>query len=146
MAKRNKFKDNIFVDTSAWIMLLNNDEDRHAEARETYYCFLKAVPLVTSNLVISETYTWLRLRVGFKAAMNFFSVIHELQNNKLLQIVWSTRELEEKAFTLLPKYDDHHISFADAVSFAIMKELSITRSFTFDKHFMVVGFQPLNPL
>lgn len=136
----------VFVDTSAWIMLLNQDENRHQEAIETYNGYLKNKVKLTSNMVIAETYTWLRLRVGFESAMDFLKIMRQMQEEEFLVIVWSDYDIENKSFRYLQKYDDHDLSFADAVSFAIMDKMGIKDAFTFDRHFVITGFLPVNSL
>ncbi|MFZ5639316.1 MAG: type II toxin-antitoxin system VapC family toxin [Bacillota bacterium] len=136
----------VFVDTSAWIMLLNQDESRHEEAVETYNGYLKNKVKLTSNMVIAETYTWLRRRIGYKNAMDFLKIMHQMQEEELMVVVWSNTDIENIAFRYLQKYDDHELSFVDAVSFAIMDEMSIKETFTFDRHFSITGFIPLNSL
>ncbi|PKM80023.1 MAG: hypothetical protein CVU89_15660 [Firmicutes bacterium HGW-Firmicutes-14] len=69
-----------------------------------------------------------------------------MQEEEFLIIVWSDKHIENKSFSYLQKYNDHDLSFADAVSFAIMDEMGIKEAFTFDRHFVITGFLPLNPL
>lgn len=139
-------KNLVFIDTSAWLMLMNQDETRHEEAVETYNELLINSAKVTSNMVISETYNWLRMRTGFKNALDFLTATCQMQNDKLLTIIWSSQVLEEKALRYLQKYQDHKLSFVDAVSFAIMAELKIKNSFSFDRHFNIAGFATVNSL
>jgi uncharacterized protein len=47
---------------------------------------------------------------------------------------------EKEAEETLRKFADQDFSYTDAVSFAIMKEQSIKKAFSFDKHFQTMGF------
>lgn len=48
----------IFVDTSAWLVLINRDERRHAVAVEFHRSLGQGVSRVTSWGVVAETSTW----------------------------------------------------------------------------------------
>jgi predicted nucleic acid-binding protein len=51
----------VFVDTGAWFALQVEDDEHHETARMTFPTLLVACrSLVTSNLIIGETYTLLR--------------------------------------------------------------------------------------
>jgi predicted nucleic acid-binding protein len=47
---------------------------------------------------------------------------------------------EERARGIIYQYDDKDFSLVDAVSFAVMQRLGITRAVTFDRHFAQYGF------
>lgn len=97
-------------------------------------------------MIIGETYTWLRVRIGYDPAMEFLKNVNAMLKQKFLTVIWSGPEIENSAADYLRKYTDHTVSYADAVSFAIMKSLDIQEAFTFDKHFCIAGFIPVNPL
>jgi predicted nucleic acid-binding protein len=54
--------------------------------------------------------------------------------------IYSDRVLDEKAEDILRKYQDQDFSYADAVSFAVMKQYGIGQAFSFDEHFITAGF------
>ena len=135
----------IFVDTSAWIMLINKDEAYHQAAVETYNEMSKAT-FVVSNLVVGETYTWLRKKVGYKKASTFLKVIEDKNDLNQLKTVYSEPVLEKQAAQLLEKYSEHEFSYADAVSFSIMQNLRVKQAFTYDRHFVIAGFNVINDL
>ncbi len=129
----------IFVDTSAWIMLLNRSEQQHEEAKQLYRQ-LNNSKLVVTNLVIGETYTWLRIKVGFREAANFLSAMQRKVEIGQLEVVYSDYNLEQDAVLLLQKYRDHDFSYADAISFVVMKNRGLKRAFAYDSHFITAGF------
>jgi len=135
----------LFVDTTAWIMLLNKAETYHQAAVETYNEMSKAT-LVVSNLVVGETYTWLRKKSGYDKALLFLKVIAEKNELNQLKIIYSEPVLEKQAIQLLEKYREHEFSYADAVSFCVMQNLGIKRAFTYDRHFKIAGFDIVNDL
>jgi uncharacterized protein len=129
----------VFVDTSAWIMLLNGSERQHKEAKELYRQ-LAGRKLVVTNLVISETYTWLRIKVGFRAAADYLNAMQRKVEIGQLEVVYSDYSLEQDAVLLLQKYRDHDFSYTDAVSFALMNKRSLKSAFAYDNHFITAGF------
>lgn len=135
----------VFVDTSAWIMLLNKAETHHQAAVETYNEMSKAT-LVVSNLVVGETYTWLRKKSGYDKGLLFLKVIAEKNELNQLKIIYSEPVLEKQAIQLLEKYREHEFSYADAVSFCIMQNLGVKQAFTYDRHFIIAGFDIVNDL
>ncbi len=135
----------IFVDTSAWIMLINKSETDHQAAVQIYGKMSKAT-LVTSNLVIGETYTWLRKKIGCDKALEFLNAIDQKHELSQVKIIYSEPALEKQAVQLLDKYRDHDFSYADAVSFSIMRNLGVKQAFTYDRHFLSAGFDIVNDL
>jgi predicted nucleic acid-binding protein len=49
-------------------------------------------------------------------------------------------DIEMDAIRWLERFDDQALSFTDCLSFAVMRNAGITRAFTFDGHFRIVGF------
>ena len=59
----------VFVDTSAWVAVVDSSDSHHSAATETYARLLKSqVTFVTTILVVAETQVWLRRRIGAEAA------------------------------------------------------------------------------
>ncbi|HHY46008.1 MAG TPA: PIN domain-containing protein [Firmicutes bacterium] len=131
-------QEELFVDTSAWVALADRGEARHTAATEAYPELLSRYRLVTTNLVVAETYILLRRNLGVEASLQFLTAI---EASPRIELVRSSEELEREALKLLRKYKDQSFSFADAVSFALMGKRRIARSFTFDNHFSIAGFE-----
>jgi len=129
----------IFADTGGWIALLSRDDAHHAQAAAAWPGILRRFHrVVTTNLVIAESYTFLRRRVGFAAA---WTLLDRLQATPRLELVYADAGLEDDARALLQQYRDHDFSYADAVSFTAMKRESVTHAFGFDQHFLTAGFE-----
>ncbi|HCC69375.1 MAG TPA: DNA-binding protein [Nitrospiraceae bacterium] len=130
--------ENIFVDTSAWIAIADKDDAHHKKAASIYPSLLKTHrSLISSNLVIAETYVLILNALGYKAALNFLTRIKA--SPRILKI-YSSEDIEAEAEKILTKYVDQDFSYTDAVSFVIMKRLKIKKAFCFDKHFLTAGF------
>ena len=128
----------VFVDTSAWFAIQVTDDACHKAARLVLPAVVNACrSLVTSNLIVGETYTLLRLSRGYRAAKRFLDTL--TQSGKLERLFIS-EHLERQAYETLHRYADHPFSFVDATSFALMRQQRIQHAFTFDSHFATAGF------
>ncbi|MDO9534835.1 MAG: PIN domain-containing protein [Bacillota bacterium] len=136
----------VFIDTSAWIMLLNKSEGFHEDASSIYNDMLESVFPVTSNMVIGETYTWLRKKVGFAPAFSYLSALDRKERLRQIAVMYSDAILEKEAVNILAQFKDQSFSFADAVSFALMQKKGIRKAFAYDRHFVVAGFELINRL
>lgn len=128
----------VFVDAEAWIAICDARDRYHRQASEFYRHLLTARrTLVTTNLVITESYIVIRRAGGLKAALGFLDAMRP--SARLLRIC-SDDALEREAEQILRSYPDHAFSLTDAVSFAVMRRRGITEAFAFDRHFLVAGF------
>ena len=151
--------DMIFIDTGAFIALFDEPDDHHRQAGETYNALaVQRSALVTSNHVVDETCTWLlrHTRNGHEAALRFGKAVAagtaiSAPNGRTsfpagpgkLVVVFSTPEIEQAAWDIFARYDTAGFSFTDCVSFAVMQALGITKAFSFDVHYDVMGFERL---
>jgi len=133
-------KSKLFIDTGGFIAMANK-KDQYHQIAATFYRELKGDILrVTSNLVVSESYTFLRYKAGYPVAMHYLTYIKKAETAGYLQVVFSNARCEEQAVGILEKYSDHDISYVDAVSFAIiMSDEKMDRIFSFDHHFNLTG-------
>ncbi len=130
--------DNLFVDTSAWVAVVNSRDQYHPVAGDFYrHCFSNYKRLITSNLVVAETYIMLRLDCGSTVALQWWDMIND---SIKIEVVYADAELTAGAFDLIKKYQDQRISLTDAASFKVMEERGIKEAFTFDSHFSTAGF------
>lgn len=128
----------VFVDTSAWIAIHDAGDRHHAAAAETLPRLLTATRrLVTSNLVVGETYTHLRATVDYPAARRFLDRASPCRD---LEVRFVERDVEARAFELLDQYAEHPFSYVDATSFALMRSQRLRYAFAFDRHFATAGF------
>ncbi|MBT9171795.1 MAG: 23S rRNA-specific endonuclease VapC20 [Syntrophomonadaceae bacterium] len=128
----------IFVDTSAWVAVANRRDQHHVTAANFYKEIFKEFDeLLTTNLVVSETYILLRLDCGLDVALSWWE---RIASSLKVKIIYADPDLTEEAISILRRYDDQHFSLTDAVSFALMKKTKITDAFAFDVHFAIAGF------
>ena len=94
--------------------------------------------LYTSNYVIDEALTLLRIHCGHRVAV---SLRKTLEASRLLSVLWITESLEKAAWGIFEKHTDKEFSFTDCTSFALMEAEAIRNVFTFDQHFSQYGFE-----
>jgi uncharacterized protein len=93
--------------------------------------------LITTNLVIHETFMLLARKISRKAAITFLDEIYHADN---VQVFHSDQAIEKGVYATIRKYTDQDFSVADCVSFTIMKREGLKRAFAFDKHFKTMRF------
>ena len=76
----------IFVDTSFWVALRNRRDARHGEAAELLERH-QAGPLVTTNHVRGETWTFLRRRAGHRSAVGFLDAVERSPRLELIIVM-----------------------------------------------------------
>ena len=132
----------VFVDTSFWIALTSDHDDRHAEAVALMEGAPARGPLVTTNHVRGETWTFLRHRRGHRGAV---AVLDRLDRTRRLRLVFVSEHVEREALRWLRRHDEREYSFVDATSFAVMRFLKIREALAFDGDFAAAGFVELRP-
>ena len=131
----------IFVDSSYWIARFVPPDSHHEEARSLSRLMADS-PLVTSNLVLGETWTWLRRRRGHSQAMTWIDAVVARLHTRIESV---DDGLEEEAWAWLRTHDERPYSFVDATSFALMRKLRIGDALAFDGDFAAAGFNELRP-
>jgi uncharacterized protein len=126
------------VDTSAWYALAATGDARHSEAVRTLEQLLRdSRDMLTTNHVISESYTLLRIRLGVEAAHEF---LRRTRLSLSVQRLFVPEAWEDAAEEILVQYRDQSFSYVDAISFVTMQNLSVHQAFAFDAHFITAGF------
>lgn len=129
-----------FVDTSFWIALRFRRDRRHPDARLLWEEGPGA--LLTSSLVLGETWTFLRRRAGHRYAVQFYDAAVRLSSLTISPI---DEGLEAEAWRWLRRHDERPYSFVDASSFAIMRRRRLREAFAFDGDFAAAGFVEARP-
>jgi predicted nucleic acid-binding protein len=127
-------RDSIFVDTSAFFALADRTDRFHSLAVK----FLEESQslLVTSNPIIYETITLIRMRLGHEPAVRFGE---RLLDETITPQVHLAKSDEKEAWSIFRRYSDKRLSFVDCTSFALMKRYSIRTVFAFDDDFRQFG-------
>jgi hypothetical protein len=129
----------VFIDTSAFKALLDENDDFNKKADiKIKELIAQGCELVTSNYVVDETATLIRIRCGLKKALLFKEYLTE--SEPMINIYRITIKDEMEAWKWFDK-NWSGLSYTDCVSFAMMKRLGITKYFGFDNHFDRAGYE-----
>jgi uncharacterized protein len=131
----------VFVDTVAWIALVNNRDFLHEESKQILSDLRRQnYKLITTEFVLLEFANALSSPELREKTSNF---IEGLQTMNEIEIVSASSELFAKGFELYKTRLDKEWSIVDCSSFVVMEEMSITKAFTQDHHFEQAGFVKL---
>lgn len=124
----------IFVDTSAFFALADQTDRFHSLA--VRFVETNERLLVTSNMVVHETITLIRMRLGYEQAVK---VGRRLFDETVTPLIRVTATDERKAWDTFMRYHDKRFSFVDCTSFVLMQRLGIRAAFAFDQDFIQFG-------
>ena len=129
----------VFVDSSAWFAVASLSDGRHAEADALLrQAVSRGIRLITTNLVLAEIHRLALLRMGVRPAS---ALLDRIEASRLVTITYAGAEHHRAARRWLAKLADHPVSYADAVSFAVMEAARCRVAMTFDRHFAMAGFR-----
>jgi len=93
--KRNSV---VFVDTTAWLAILDENNQHYKSAREFYERLLdQNSKLVSSNVVIDETLSALKKHFGSDFTQKFLEIIDESMLSINLKVDWISRRIRRNA-------------------------------------------------
>lgn len=128
----------VFLDTGAFLALADEDDDHHTAAKPVYAHLLQIqAQLFTSNFVLSETYTLIRVKVSHQAAVEFMKRLDQT-GITALRVSEAT---EQTAKAIFIRYTDKDFSFVDCTSFALIDQHRLDHAFAFDSHFRQYRFK-----
>ncbi len=130
----------IFVDTGAWIALLNQRDQYHHDAVVVFNKLqLHRMRLLTTDYVIDETVTRFRYDTNHTLTVEFLNRIELLEETEFLTIAEIDKNVFEAVKSLFRQYDSVQLSFTDCTSFVICRVHKISEAFAFDHHFPIMG-------
>ncbi|OLP17436.1 DNA-binding protein [Leptolyngbya sp. 'hensonii'] len=124
----------IFVDTGAWFAsVVPSDADYQIAS---IWLNQNTQPLITTDYVIDETLTLLRMRRENQRAMalgdSFFS-------GALATVHYLTEAEVQQSWQVFRQFSDKDWSFTDCTSKVVMEKLKVAQAFAFDQHFRQFG-------
>jgi predicted nucleic acid-binding protein len=125
----------VFVDTSVWYAAADSSDRSNKRAK---LMLGMGESLVTSNLVLAETWTLLRHRLGRRAAERFWGA---LRDGVAAVVAVGEADLEA-AWQIGLAYRDQDFSLVDRTSFAVMQRTGIEKVATLDADFALFRFGP----
>lgn len=134
-------KRKVFVDTSAWLALVNKSDAAHQKAKKVRDALLKDhIQFVVTNYVMVEIANALCRIPHRETAVKLIKFIEMTEN---IQIVEIDKEIYKEAWRVYSTYLDKEWSLTDCTSFEVMRARKIAEAFTTDKHFEQAGFDIL---
>jgi len=134
-------KNSVFVDTVAWLALVNKSEDLHDTARTVRDQLIQQkAKLITTDFVVVEIANSLA-RLSLRGLAR--KLIDFIRTSDTVELVTITPELFEKAYQLYSARDDKEWGLTDCTSFVVMEKMRMNRAFTADRHFEQAGFTVL---
>ena len=126
----------VFVDTSALIAFLDDDDPAHSVCREAWrQAVLEAEGLVTTDYVVVEAIAVAQRRWGLDAVR---TLVDELL--PLIEVGPVSTEDRTAALNALLAAARRRLSLVDCVSFTVMRRLGIREYLRLDPHFEEQGF------
>ena len=131
----------LFVDTEGWMACADGADPAHVQSYAARDAALEAgQTLVTTDFVVDEALTLIRLRLGLDAAEAWWQ---QVDGSPRLRWERIDSARFERARHLFFQYRDKDFSFTDCSSFVVMREIRLTHAITTDGHFRQMGFQIL---
>lgn len=128
----------VFVDTAAFLALLNRSDIWHKKAKETELFLNRNRFLwVTTEFIILELADALCDSYWRSKTARFIKMIKKLQSVSIIPL---DSELLNKGLDLYQSRLDKDWGLTDCISFVVMQREEITEVFTTDKHFEQAGF------
>ena len=127
----------IYVDTSAFLALVNLDDPNHDQAMQTWKHLIETEQkLVCNNYVLVESIALIQRRVGLGAV----SILH---NDILpfIEVDWLDEKLHNAIVKAVLKTNRRQLSLVDTSSFDTMQRYEVKTAFAFDSHFSERGFE-----
>jgi predicted nucleic acid-binding protein len=129
----------VFVDTSAILPILNQDDVDFLKAQQIWeHLADEQADLITSNYVLVEATALIQNRLGMAAVRDFQEAFEPL-----FRVVWVTQELHQMGMAALMAANRRRLSLVDCVSFFICHQEQVEHVFAFDAHFSEQGFSLL---
>ena len=126
--------DFVFVDTGAWFASIVPWDANHDQAAK--WLAQNTLPLLTTDSVLSETLTLLRIRGERERAI---WLGERIWSEELAVLYMVNREDQQAGWDVFRRFADKDWSFVDCISKVVMERLEINTAFSFDHHFRQFG-------
>lgn len=127
--------NHVFTDASFWIGLRDTKDQFHRDAAKVaQHLIEQRLHLVLTPFVFAEVHAQFS-----RARRTSAQVIRDCWENPVVKMEHPSLGDQEQGIEILRSNRDKSYSFCDAVSFAVMLRLRITRVVTFDQHFHQFG-------
>lgn len=123
----------VFIDTSAWLALINEADRDHMKAKRIRDKLLagKKRFFLTDYIIIEIANSLCKVRWRPCAV----KLITSIQQTEYIEIIKINKDIYEEAWNLYSDRTDKEWSLTDCTSFVVMKKYGIRDAFTNDHHF-----------
>lgn len=134
-------KQAVFIDTSAWLALINEADVDHSKARKIRNKLLESKKrfFVTNYIIVEIANSLCKVRWRPHA----IKLIKSIQATEYIEVVEIDKDTHEEAWNMYSSRTDKEWSLTDCTSFVVMKGYGIRDAFTNDHHFEQAGFNIL---
>lgn len=130
--------DEVFVDTVAWLALINTSDELHEPARRTMEQLRsQRALLTTTEFILLEVADALCASSVRERTIQFLDGLRRLP---VLTILPVSEDLLTAGWELYRWRKDKSWGLTDCISFSVMTERHLTLAFTSDHHFSQAGF------
>lgn len=131
----------VFVDTSAFIAILNRTDTNHVQAGTVWQQLINRDAIIScTNYILVESLAIIQNRWGMEAVNQFQQAIIPL-----LQTVWVDETLHAVGTSAMLTANKRRLSLVDCISFEVARMLDVDAVFAYDQHFREQGFDIVNP-
>jgi predicted nucleic acid-binding protein len=124
----------VFVDTGGWFAYFVRRDPDHPAA--VAWMRQNRQPLLTTDYVIDELFTLLKLRESHRVAVAAGVALLDRSVTHLEKILEPDFRA---AWEVFQQFNDKGWSFTDCTSRVVMQRLGVTHAFAFDRHFEEFG-------
>jgi predicted nucleic acid-binding protein len=130
--------ERLFVDSGAWIALRSRRDQHHADADRLFRAALeRRIPLVTTDLAIAEVHRLTLFRAGVQPALRG---LDRIDASPSVSIHFATADDHAAARRWIERLAPRPVTYADAISFAVMEAMACRHALGFDEDFAAAGF------
>ncbi len=135
----------VFVDSSGWYALINNQHLNHDLAREYFQKLLTSnAKLYTSIQEVNAAISEIKQNYGLNAALEFSRIIDEANLSSNLHVSWFSRRLRRASLKQFFSIRDQEIDLRHCTIFEDVRKKKINVIFSFDDSLRKFGI-PLMP-
>ncbi|MFH0925293.1 MAG: PIN domain-containing protein [bacterium] len=133
---------NIFVDTSAFLAVIDADDFNHRLAKKIWDNLITTrEELGCTNYILLETFALMQRRFGIETVKIFQEDVCPI-----IDIYWIRESDHLIGVNAVITTSRRKLSLVDCISFTIMRQLQINKAFSFDPHFKEQGFNLISDI
>ena len=126
----------VFIDTGAFIAYFIKQEKFHNDTVRKYKFYRQQkATLITSDYIIDELLTWFSAKQNKQILEKLVVAIKKMVEAEELKVLSVDQMVFRKAQDVLIKFSEHKISFTDAATYVLYKDLALNEVFTLDDDF-----------